>query len=145
MQGNARRSHMPRQRICWISRAERRPLRKAQHLLSGAAGLMAKVYADVLLALEEECGIMVSKRNLRDLIVEASGAETKQNFDCFLLELFGDGLSDTLRSQLHNAFHHITAGKFSKSSSRKPKPVAPGSWCRSLKAERAYEGRATHL
>ena len=107
---------------------------------------MARVYADILLALEkEECGMMVSKRMLRDLIVEASKAENKQNFDCFLLELFGDGLSDTLRSQLHNAFHHITAGKFSKSSSRKRKPVAPGSRCRSLKAERAYEGRATHL
>ena len=83
MQGNARRLHIPRQCICWISCAERRPLRKAQLLLSGAAGLMAKVYADVLLALEEECGIMVSKRILRDLIVEASGAETKQTSIAF--------------------------------------------------------------
>ena len=89
-----------------------------------------------------------SKRLLRDLVVEASGATSKQDFNRFVLDLFADDLSETLRSQLHNGYHHLTVGKFIKSSSRqaKPKPADPAP-PRGLKPEReyaAYEGRARH-
>ena len=82
--------------------------------------------------------MMISKRMLRDLVVEASGVEDKKSFDTFLADLFGERLSQQLRSQLHNAFHRLIFGHFTKSSSRKAKPVVPGSWRRDLKAERAY-------
>ena len=82
--------------------------------------------------------MLASKRALRDLVVEASDVEDKKAFDAFLMELFAGRLSQRLRSQLHNAFRRFISGHFTKSSSRKAKPVVPGSWRRDLKAERAY-------
>ena len=96
------------------------------------------LYADLLLMLEKEPGMMISKRMLRDLVVEASGAQDKKAFDAFLVDLFGERMSQQLRSQLHNAFRRFILGNFTKSSSRRAKPVAPGSWRRDLTAERAY-------
>ena len=96
------------------------------------------LYADLLVALENESCMLVSKRMLRDLVVEASGAKDKKAFDSFLAELFGERLSQQLRSQLHNAFRRFNVGQFTKSSSRRAKPVAPGSWRGDLNAEKAY-------
>ena len=102
------------------------------------ARLLMALCVDLLLMLEKEPGMMTSKRMLRDLVVEASGVQDKKAFDTFLADLFGERLSQQLRSQLHNAFRRLISGHFTKSSSRKAKPVVPGSWRRDLKAERAY-------
>ena len=96
------------------------------------------VYADLLLTLEKEPGMLATKRLLRDRVVEASGVKDKKAFDVFLVELFGARMSQQLRSQLHNAFRRLILGNSTKPSSRQAKPVAPGSWRRDLKAERAY-------
>ena len=96
------------------------------------------LHAELLLTLGKDSDMMVSKRMLRDLIVEASGVKDKKAFDYFLVELFGERLSQQLRSQLHNAFRRFNLGQVANSSSRRAKPVSPGSWRRELKAEKAY-------
>ena len=86
---------------------------------------MAVVLALILLDLEQRPGALVSKRMLRDLIVVESGATEKADFDVFLHELFGDELSQQLRSKLFLSFHHLTCGQFAKTSLR-PRKKALG-------------------